>query len=111
FALGRQPDFSLKELYFDFLESRLSKGVSPNTIHYHEYTSKRFAKWCEDLGIPPAALQRRNVRAYLSELKVNGHSPHTVHGHFRAVRTMMRYAHKEYGVPLVDFEGLAPVQL
>jgi integrase/recombinase XerC len=109
FAPGRQPDFSFKELYFDFLESRRSKGVSPNTIHYHKYTSKRFAEWCDKRSIDPATLVRRNVRAYLNELIVNGLSPHTIHGHFRAVRTMMGYAHKEFEIPLVDFEGLAPV--
>ena len=108
-ALGRQPAFSFKELYLDFIQSRRSKGVSPNTISYHKYTSKRFAKWCDDRGISPSALQRRNVRAYLSELKVNGRSPHTIHGHFRAIRTMMRFALKEYGTPLIDFEGLGPV--
>ena len=108
-APGRQPAFSFKELYFDFIQSRRSKGVSPHTIHYHEYTSKRFAEWCEKRGIQPAYLERRNVRAYQNELKVNRLAPHTIHGHFRAVRTMMRYAQKEFGIQLVDFEGLAPI--
>lgn len=108
-VLRFQPAASFKDLFSDFIDSRLSMGVSPNTIHYHEYTSRRFARWCEDHSLSPTSLERRHIREYLGKLKFNGLSPHTIHGHFRAIRTMMRFALKEYGIPLVDFEGLAPV--
>ncbi len=104
-----QPAVSFKDLFSDFIESRLSKGVSPHTINYHRYSSKRFSEWCDTRGVSPATLQRHNVRAYLSELKLRNLSPHTIHGHFRAIRTMMRFAQKEYRIPLIDFDGLAPV--
>ena len=62
-----------------------------------------------DRSISPNSLERHFDRAYLNELKANGLSSHSIHGHFRAIRTMMRYASREFGIPLLDFEGLAPV--
>ena len=80
----------------DFILSRRTICSSERTIKWYEQTAGQFVCWLADREITnPTQIKALHVRMYLDEFKVGGASEYYVHGHARAVRTLMRFLHEE----------------
>ncbi len=100
---------ALNDAYTDFILSRQAMNCTPATLVFYRYTAGEFLKWIENTGVTdPRDVTARHVRGYLTQLRGNrGHEPtdHTKHDHARAIKTLLRFWHKEgYTQTLVPFD-------
>ena len=83
----------------DFLLSRRAKGCAPSTVYFYQRTLKTFLA---SLPVELPELRPPHVRAYLTSLMNKGIKPHPA---ARAVRALVRFAHREGYIPAaVQFE-------
>lgn len=86
---------ALHDALTDFILSRQAMLCSTGTMRWYGYTAGRFLQWLEGQGITqPEEVTARLVRAYLAELSP-GLADTTLHGHARAIRTLVRFWHEE----------------
>ena len=96
----------LEEAYTDFILSRQVKNCTDDTMDFYYYTAGMFLLWCEDHDIHrPNDISNLVVRKYMAELKDKGSKDTTMHDHARAIKTMVRFFHKErYMTHAIDFD-------
>ena len=96
----------LEEAYQDFILSRQVKNCTPATMEFYRYTAGMFLFWCEDHDIgKPDGINSQTVRKYMGELISRGSKDTTMHDHARAIKTMLRFFHKEeYMSRSVEFD-------
>ncbi len=95
-----QNDHLLNDAWKDFILSRKAMLCSPNTIEWYQYTAGFFVKWVENNNV-----RSRDVHAYLDKLAQRGLTDTTIHCHARAIRTFLRFCHKEGYLPeLITFQ-------
>jgi integrase/recombinase XerD len=86
----------LQDAYTDFILSRQAMLCSPKTIRFYHFTAGRFVKYLEDNGVTePDGVSSRYIRAYLASLAAQDLSDSYIHGHARAIKTLVRFWHKE----------------
>lgn len=97
---------ALRDAFTDFFLSRQAMQCSPETLRWYQHTAGAFLTWIESQGIGrPDEVSARHVRQYLAGLTDRGKSDATANGHARAVRTLLRFWHREKYMPeLVTFE-------
>jgi integrase/recombinase XerD len=94
--------YALQDAYTDFILSRQAMLCSPKTIRFYHFTAGRFVKYLEENGVvEPAELSSRYIRAYLSSLAAKDLSDSYINGHARAIKTLVRFWHKENYIPEV----------
>jgi site-specific recombinase XerD len=98
--------YLLQDAYTDFILSRQAMLCSPNTINFYHYTAGKFLKYLEENGITsPDRTSARHVREYLSQLVQRNLSDSYINGHARAIKTLVRFWHKEKYIPeLITFK-------
>jgi site-specific recombinase XerD len=96
----------LDDAYTDFILSRQAMLCKPTTLRFYRFTAGKFVEWLKANSVnAPDEIAARHVRAYLAELDGNGLSDSYIHGHARAIRTLIRFLHKEKYIPeLITFE-------
>lgn len=97
---------ALTDAYTDFILSRQAKNCTPATLEFYKYTAGVFLSWAEAQGITaPEEVTARVVRQYLAGLKEKGKADRTLHANARAIKTLLRFWHKEKYIPeLVTFD-------
>ena len=95
----------LDDAFTDFILSRQAMLCKPSTLRFYQFTTGRFVRWLKENSITdPDEITARHVRAYLAELAGNGMGDSTIHGHARAVKTLVRFFHNEnYKSELITF--------
>lgn len=94
--------FILQDAYTDFILSRQAMLCSPNTIVFYHTTAGKFIQYLEENGVTkPEEVTARYIRAYLSLMVERGLSDSYINGHARAIKTMVRFWHKEKYIPEV----------
>ena len=107
-ALKHQPfnisSPALHDALTDFILSRQAMGCTKTTIQNYRWTLAKFITWLETQGVTsPQEVAARHVRQYLSQ--ITGKSDWYVNGHARAIRTLVRFWHREGYLPQpVTFE-------
>lgn len=77
--------------------SRQAMNCTPATLEWYGHTAGRFLEWVERQGVTdPREVTARHVRAYLAQ--IHGKDT-TLHAHARAVRTLLRFWHREGYLP------------
>lgn len=88
--------YALHDAYTDFILSRQAMLCSPQTIRFYNYTAGKFIKYLEKNGVTnPDSTTARHIRAYLATLVERRLSDSYIHGHARAIRTLIRFWHSE----------------
>lgn len=98
--------YALHDAYTDFILSRQAMLCSPQTIRFYHFTAGKFVQYLEESGITtPSETSARHIRAYLSLLTERSLSDSYIHGHARAIRTLVRFWNSEKYIPdLISFE-------
>ena len=96
----------LDDAYTDFILSRQAMLCKPSTIRFYGFTAGKFVQWLKENGVnAPEEITARHIRAYLAELDGKGLSDSYIHGHARAIRTLVRFLHKEKYIPeIISFD-------
>jgi integrase/recombinase XerD len=104
--LVRSSDRLIHEALTDFLLSRSAALRAPRTVEFYRETLKPFHEALVLAGIEdPARIEARHVRAFLSKVAARGAAPGTCHAYARAIRTWLRFLHREgYMERLVSFD-------
>jgi site-specific recombinase XerD len=86
--------------------SREAMLCTHRTIEFYQFTLGKALDWFESREIISCEeITRRNVRAYLTDMRKRGLSDSYIHGHARAIRTFTRFLHSEgYISELIVFE-------
>jgi site-specific recombinase XerD len=97
---------ALLDAYTDFILSRQAMNCTPVTMSFYRFTAGKFLQWIEGQGITdPAEVTARHVRQFLAELHSRGLQDTTRHDYARAIRTLLRFWHREgYTPSLVTFD-------
>ena len=77
-----------------FLLERESKNLSPNTVDWYRRMLRPFLQRYSELPEKPEA-----VRLFMRGV---GGSDHAKHAHYRAVRALYNFVHREWGFPLEE---------
>lgn len=75
-----------------FLQSRESMGVSPKTLRFYYERLSKFIRAVDYLHVT-----RRDIQKYLNSIPPNKYGLGTRHASFRAIKTLYRWLHAEYG--------------
>lgn len=87
---------NLNDAYTDFILSRQAMLCTPGTIRWYNFTAGRFIKWLIENGINTVEeTSARHVRAYLAGLRGKDLTDSYIHGHARAIRTLVGFWHQE----------------
>lgn len=107
--------YELQDAYTDFILSRQAMLCSPQTIRFYQFTAGRFVKYLEDNNVTkPEGVSARYIRAYLAFLATQKYSDSYINGHARAIKTLVRFWHKEKyisEVPIFDMPTIAQKRL
>ncbi|MDF1519293.1 MAG: tyrosine-type recombinase/integrase [Brevefilum sp.] len=88
--------YELQDAYTDFILSRQAMLCSPKTIRFYHFTAGRFVNYLEENGVTePEGVSARYIRAYLASLVAQELSDSYIHGHARAIKTLVQFWHKE----------------
>lgn len=88
--------YLIDDAYTDFFLSRQAKLCSPGTLRFYQFTAGKFVEWLKSIGVnSPDEIASRHVRVYLAELDNRKLSDSYIHGHARAIRTLLRFLHAE----------------
>ena len=88
--------YLIDDAYTDFFLSRQAKLCSPGTLRFYQFTAGKFVEWLKLIGVnSPDEIASRHVRVYLAELDNRKLSDSYIHGHARAIRTLLRFLHAE----------------
>jgi site-specific recombinase XerD len=75
-----------------FLRAKQAEQVSRNTIHFYGANLKNFLSWCDSQFVRTVEeLTADHLRMFLLRLKETGHNPGGIHGHYRTIRTFLRW--------------------
>ena len=98
--------YALHDAYTDFILSRQAMLCSPQTIRFYHFTAGRFIRYLQENSVTsPHETTARHIRAYLAELVEHRLSDSYIHGHARAIRTLVRFWYKEkYIEKLITFQ-------
>ncbi len=98
--------FAIADAVTDFMLSRQAKSASAGTLRFYGHTVGAFVKWLEAQSVTsPGEVTARHVRAYLAELTARSLADTYIHGHARAIKTLLRFWHAEgYMTNAVKFE-------
>lgn len=89
---------ALRDAWTDFVLSRQALQCTARTLANYQWTLGKFIAWLENQGITsPDQITARHVRQYLA-LYANK-SDWYLNGHARAIRTLLRFWHKEGYLP------------
>lgn len=87
---------ALADAFTDFMLSRQAMNATRNTLAFYRQTAGAFLSWLEGQSVTdPAQVLARHVRAYLAGLAAAGRADRTMHAHARAIKTLLRFWHKE----------------
>ena len=90
--------YLLIDAYTDFILSRQAMNYTPSTLSFYKNTAGLFLSWCEAQGvISPEEVTGRYVRQYLAGMQDK--ADRTRHAHARAIKTLLRFWHKENYIP------------
>lgn len=90
----------IENAYTDFILSRQAANHTPATLEFYRHTAGAFLAWIEAQGITdPADIAPRHVRQYLAGLIDRGLKDTTLHAHARAIKTLLRFWHREGYIP------------
>jgi site-specific recombinase XerD len=93
------PD-ALKDAFNDFILSRQAILCSPSTLRFYQFTAGKFVEFLARMGLGcPSQVGAKHVRAYLAELASRDLSDSYIHGHARAVKTLVRFWYQEAYIP------------
>jgi site-specific recombinase XerD len=96
----RLASVAIHDALTDFILSRQAMQCSPATLRWYGFTASKFVDWLIAQSVnKPDEVTARHVRAYLAELTARGLKDTTLHGHARAVRTLLRFWHGENYIP------------
>ena len=94
--------YVLTDAMTDFILSRQAKLCTPRTVQWYSWTLGKFLKWLESEGVnKPEEITSRYVRGYLAELRGRELADSYIHGHARAIRTLLRFFYNEDYIPQV----------
>lgn len=95
---------ALRDAWTDFVLSRQAMQCTPATLQTYQKVLGRFIAFLEQQGIThPEQVNARHARQYLAQFA--GKSDWYLNGIARAIRTLVRFRHKEGYMPeLVTFE-------
>jgi site-specific recombinase XerD len=80
--------------------SRQAMLCSPGTIRFYHFTAGKFLQYIENQNVvEPYEVTARHVRFYLSKLANKGLSDSYIHGHARAIRTLLKFWFQEKYIP------------
>jgi integrase/recombinase XerD len=86
----------LAEWMSTFLRAKQSEQVSRNTIRCYSENLKTFLLWCDKQYLKTIEdITADCLRLFLIHLKDTGHNPGGIHGHFRVIRTFLRWYETE----------------
>jgi len=77
-----------------FLQFREAMGVSPKTLRFY---FERLSKFIRAVDYLQAT--RRDIQKYLNSIPPNKYGLGTRHASYRAIKTLYRWLHSEYGFP------------
>ena len=97
---------SLLDAYTDFILSRQAMNATAVTMSFYRFTAGKFLQWIEGQNVTsPEQVTARHVRQFLAELINRGLQDTTRHDYARAIRTLLRFWHKEgYISQLITFD-------
>ena len=85
----------LQYCYTDFVLSRKAMMVSEKTLVFYDITSGQFIRWLVQRGkLKPEEILAKDMRAYLNEFIEGGGKTSYVHGHARAICSMLKFFHE-----------------
>ncbi len=91
-----QPRGDLRDAFLDFILAREAMLCTHRTIEFYQFTLGKVLDWSESREIISCdEITRRDVRAYLAEMRNRGLSDSYIHSHARAIRTFTRFLHNE----------------
>lgn len=100
--------FTILDLYEDFVAQRTAAQVFEGTLGIYGYSARKFCLWLEDLGVAPAEVCRRHVRAYIAKLTDSGLHKATVNLQGRNIKAMLRFGNLDGHCPQIHFTLLLP---
>ena len=84
---------TLIDAFEDFITSREAMLDSPGTIRFYKLTAKSFVEWLNLES--PEEITLKHIGKYFSELREKDLSDSDIHGHARAVITLLRFFYDE----------------
>jgi integrase/recombinase XerD len=91
-----QPRGDLRDAFLDFMLSREAMLCTRRTIEFYQFTLGKVLDLFESKEIFLCdEITRRDVRAYLTEMRKRELSDSYIHSHARAIRTFTRFLHNE----------------
>lgn len=91
-----KPKYVIEDAFSDFILSREAMRCTPATLETYSYTAGFFVKWLLSMQVNITSdIRSEHIRLYLSELTKRGLSSYTIHGHARAIRTLLIFWHSE----------------
>jgi len=83
-----------------FLRARRAEGRADETIAFYRERLEAFARFCAAHAVDTVErIDADLIRAYLIQLAADGHNPGGVHGHFRTLKTFLRWYEGEIDDP------------
>jgi integrase/recombinase XerD len=97
---------ALQDTFTDFVLSRQAILCSPATVKWYSWTLGKFHDFLQSQGLgSPAEVTSRHIRQYLAQLAAQDLKDTYIHSHARAIRTYMRFLHREgYHPSLIAFD-------
>ena len=83
-----------KDYFALFLQSRESMGVSQKTLRFYKERLSKFV-----CAVNYLQATRRDIQKYLNSIPPNSYGLGTRHASYRAMKTLYRWLHSEYGIP------------
>ena len=91
---------SLTDGYTDFMLARQAMNGTRATLKFYGNTAGVFLAWIKQQSVTcPEQVTARHLRAYLAGLAERKLSDRTLHAHAQAVRTLLRFLHKDGYLP------------
>jgi len=93
------PD-EIQAAYDDFLLARQAILCSPSTLRFYKFTAGKCVEFLINQGITkPSQVGVKHIRACLARLASKDLSDSYIHGHARAVKTLVRFWYQEAYIP------------
>jgi integrase/recombinase XerD len=112
----------LSKVFHAFITDRKAANHAANTIRNYQQALQRFAAFGGERGVTTlGGITSDLIRRWLLALEESGHNPGGVHGHYRPLKTFLRWYEREYEpenwrnpiakvkAPKLDIQPLQPV--